>query len=154
MPQKVLLTFFSLFLFWMMLTGTGMEEMMFGLAVSALVALISSRELIKLSVAPKLNPRRWVFFLVFAAVFIMEEVHSHLDVAHKIISGCAETEIFTLKTRIKNPAALTFLGNSITLTPGTITLDAGNGSLTIYSLDIQSERTTERFKGIWERIFI
>ncbi len=154
MPQKVLFAFFSLLLFWIMLTGTGKEEIMFGVAASGLVALVSSREMIKLSVAPKLNPRRWAFFLVFAVVFVMEEIHSHLDVAHKIISGCAETEIFTLKTRIKNPTALTFLGNSITLTPGTITLDAGDGSLTIYSLDIQSERTTERFEGIWERIFL
>jgi len=154
MPQKVLLAFLSLLLVWIMLTGLNKEEIMFGVAACGLIALISSRELIKLSLAPKLNPRRWLFFLVFAAVFLMEEVHSHLDVTQRIFLGGAETEIFTLDTKIKNPAALTFLGNAITLTPGTTTLDVKDRSLLIYSLDVQSERTTERFEGVWERIFI
>ncbi|UCG95474.1 MAG: Na+/H+ antiporter subunit E [archaeon] len=153
MPQKVIFAFLILFFVWLMLTGFRTEEILLGAAVSALVAFISRGELIKGSVAPKFHPRRWVFSVIYVVIFLMSEIFSHLELAIRIIIGSADGKIFRLKSKFKNPVALTVLGNSITLTPGTLTLDVRGSTVTTYRLSRSSERVIKIFEAFLESVF-
>jgi len=153
MPQKVLLTFLSLMFVWILLTGFSKEEIIFGIMVSTLVALISSRELIKGSVKMKLHPRTWFYTFVFIIVFIIEEIVSHIDLIFRMVTGNMNPGIVKIKTKFNNPVALTILGNAITLTPGTLTLDINGNEIVTYCLDKESKRIEKRFDWILERVF-
>lgn len=153
MPQKVLLAFLSLFFVWVCITGFDMEEIALGIVASGLIALISSREFIKGSVATKFHPRRWVMFVIFLIVFLVAEVYSHLTLAIKIFSGDAQPKVFILKSKFRSPLALTTLGNSITLTPGTLTLDVKGNKVVTYRLNPNSERVIKIFEAFLEGIF-
>ena len=153
MPQKVFLTFIVLLFVWVLIAGFSKEEIMLGVAVSGIVALISSREFIKGSVIPKLHPRNWFYAIFFSIVFIIEEVISHLDLILRMVTGKINPGIVKIKTKFKNPVALTLLGNAITLTPGTLTLDIKNGEMVTYCLDKESKRIEKRFDWILEKVF-
>jgi multicomponent Na+:H+ antiporter subunit E len=44
-------------------------------------------------------------------------------------------KLFTFETTLRDPAALAIFGNSITLTPGTITAEAMPGELVVHAMD-------------------
>ena len=153
MPQKVLLSFLSLFFVWVMITGFNAEEIVLGTVVSALIAFISSREFIKGSVAAKFHPRRWVFSLIYVMIFLAVEVYSHINLILRIIFGKVDSGIFMMESKFKSPGALTVLGNSITLTPGTLTLDVKGNKIVTYCLNEKSEMTTKIFEAFLESVY-
>lgn len=153
MAQKILFAFFSLFLVWIMIAGTSPEELLLGFFVSAVIAVISGREFIKGSVAAKLHPRRWAFFLVFIMIFLFEEIFSHLDLTQKILFNNVDSGVYSLKTKFRAPVPLTVLGNSITLTPGSLTLDVKGNQLVTYCLNDKSDRMTRIFETFLESVF-
>jgi multicomponent Na+:H+ antiporter subunit E len=70
--------------------------------------------------------------------------------------------IVKIKTRLKSEAALTFLANSITLTPGTLCVDIekDEGVLYIHWINVKNkdiikatEHISERFEKIIEKVF-
>ena len=69
--------------------------------------------------------------------------------------------VVRVKTRLQSPAARTVLGNSITLCPGTLTVDIGeDGTMEVHwiyvrSLDEQeaARQIIGRFEWFLERIF-
>ncbi len=74
--------------------------------------------------------------LLYLKVLICEIVLANIEVAkvvlnpNKTISPC----IFQFKTQLKSDFAKTILSNSITLTPGTITVSADGDIFTVHSL--------------------
>ena len=70
--------------------------------------------------------------------------------------------IVKVKTTLKTDTALTFLANSITLTPGTLSvdIDKDNGILYIHWIDVKAKDVegatkiiVERFEKILKKIF-
>ena len=70
--------------------------------------------------------------------------------------------IVKVKTNLKSDTALTFLANSITLTPGTLSvdIDQSQGVLYVHWINVRSQDTgkatrmvVERFERILKRIF-
>ena len=153
MPQKVFLTFLFLFLAWVMIAGFDAEEIILGSIVSFIISILLSREFIKGKIIQKFNPRRWIIFLVYIIVFLSAEIYSHLELAMRIFSGKTDDGIFVLKSRFKDPVALTTLGNSITLTPGTLTLDVKGNKLVTYRVSRSSERMMKIFETFLEGVF-
>jgi len=56
-----------------------------------------------------------------------------------------------IKTRLKSDIAKMILANSITLTPGTFTLDVIGDELLIHWINVKSEDTDDATKVIGER---
>ena len=65
-----------------------------------------------------------------------------------------EPGIVKVRTKLRNPAAITALSNSITLTPGTLTVDADKqGVLYVHWLKVESkdeQEATEKIVGKFE----
>ena len=53
------------------------------------------------------------------------EIWGNLDVAYRIITGRIKPAMVSVPTRFKTDIGKTLIGNSITLTPGTLTVKAG-----------------------------
>lgn len=71
-------------------------------------------------------------------LFASELVKSNLDVARRVISPKLPINpgIVEIKTRLKHPTYRLILANSITLTPGTLTVEMIDDSLFIHWIDV------------------
>jgi len=71
-----------------------------------------------------LSPRRWLlFFIYIIGPFFWDLTKANLDVAYRIITGKIRPGIVKIHTGLKTDSGITLLANSITLTPGTLTVD-------------------------------
>ena len=108
------------------------------------------------------DPRRWVFAIVYLPYFLYYCVLANLDVAVRVIHPDVPIKpgIIKVRTTLTGEMAKTFLANSITLTPGTLTVDIDGQDLYIHWINIHTddvaERTAEicgRFEPLLRRIF-
>jgi multicomponent Na+:H+ antiporter subunit E len=107
---------------------------------------------------------RYLWFLYYIPLFIWECIKANIDVAYRVAHPDLPINpgIVKVKATLKSDTALTFLANSITLTPGTMSVDIDeeNGFLYIHWIDVKDkdiQRTTEiivkKFEDILRRIF-
>ncbi|MBX3175817.1 MAG: Na+/H+ antiporter subunit E [Candidatus Hydrogenedentes bacterium] len=111
------------------------------------------------------HPRRYLYFFAgYLPVLAWECLRANFDVARRVLHPALPIHpgIVTVRTRLRSDAGLTFLANSITLTPGTMTVDIDReaGLLYIHWLDVTTrdpaeatERIARRFERILEEIF-
>jgi len=125
---------------WVLLTPNDMQEIWAGLAVSVLVALFT------IGMEPVLGDIRWtpkalVFSVAYVFVFFKELIVSNLDVARRVVNPKLPIKpgIVKVKTNLTSPIAKTILANSITLTPGTLTVDIQDEYLFIHWIEIKHE---------------
>ncbi len=109
-----------------------------------------------------LTPRRWVFFLLYLPYFFYYCLKANVDVALRVIHPDLPIRpgIVKVRTTLKSEMAKTFLANSITLTPGTLTVDIDGDDFYIHWINIYTDdpakRTAEicgRFEPMLRRIF-
>ena len=66
---------------------------------------------------------RIFYGIAYFIVLLFEIVKAALDVATRTINGKVEPVVLEIETELKRPVSQTILANSITLTPGTLTID-------------------------------
>jgi multicomponent Na+:H+ antiporter subunit E len=79
-----------------------------------------------------LNPVRWFIFLVYLFPFFLAMAKANIDVAYRVITGRINPAIVKINPNLKNDMSLTFLANSITLTPGTLSVDVDQKTNELY----------------------
>ena len=153
-----------LFLTWPYSAETGWDRqiLILGLGVALVVAVLFKEEL-TYTIRKVYSPRRWFWFLVYIPVFFYYCIKANLDILYRVIHPEMPIKpgIVKIKTNLRSPEALTALANSITLTPGTMTVDiTDDGYLYIHWLCVRStdmEEATEiiarRFETFIGRIF-
>ena len=122
----VLSTFCLCFVFWLLLTWSfTAQEMIAGAVVSLAAALFASRFFIHKSPFWFFNPVKIGALIAYLFVFFGELVKANIDVAKRCFGGCKDVNpgIVKVPVELKGDYAEAMLANSITLTPGTITLD-------------------------------
>lgn len=108
-------------------------------------------------------PVRYFWAICFIPLLFYYMLMANLDVVYRIIHPKMPIKpgIVKVKTRLKSDSARTALANSITLTPGTLTVDiTDEGYLYIHwiyvratDLEEASKRIVSRFEPMLERIF-
>ena len=110
-------------------------------------------------------PVRCLWFIVYVGVFLWECLKANIDVAWRVVHPHRPIRPGTIKvkTSLKSDIGLTLLSNSITLTPGTTTIDIDRESGIIYvhwlcvkeDYDPSSMRlkVVDKFENILKRIF-
>jgi multicomponent Na+:H+ antiporter subunit E len=105
------------------------------LVIGAVFAVIAGALLRKRFIGKDLrmlNPRRWFTFLVYLFPFFWAMVKANVDVAYRVITGRINPAIVKINPKLKNDMSLTFLANSITLTPGTLSVDVDQKTNELY----------------------
>ena len=123
----VLSTFFVSYCFWILLTWSwATEELIAGAVVSLAVALFSARFFIHNKAFWFFNPAKFFIFLLYWVIFFpVELIKANWDMAKRCYDGCRKVNpgIVRVPVEIKGDYGQAQLANSITLTPGTMTLD-------------------------------
>ncbi len=83
-------------------------------------------------------------------VFLFELIKSNLDVARRVITPSLPINpgIVEVKTKLKSKMGRMILANSITLTPGTLTIDIKEDTLYIHWIDVETQDVNEATKKI------
>lgn len=123
---------------WLMLNGSFSQSVLVsGLIVCAVVVLFFS---VRYPVFKdvKLNPKALAAMVGFAFLFTLELIKANLDVARRVLSPSLPVNpgIVEIKTGLKSEIGRLALANSITLTPGTLTVDVKGDSLFIHWIDV------------------
>ncbi|MFC7235902.1 Na+/H+ antiporter subunit E [Halosegnis marinus] len=70
----------------------------------------------------------------YVAVFLRELATANVDVAYRVLSPSMpiDPDVVAVPLRVESDAAVTTIANSITLTPGTLTMDHDEATNTLY----------------------
>ena len=127
---------------WLFVRGVTPEtvvgEFLIGLAVGLPVAFAFRRfYLPELAVGARL--RGLPYAGVYLANFLWELLTANLDVAYRVLAPSMpiEPDVIEVPLRVETDLAITTIANSITLTPGTLTIDydADRNSLFVHAID-------------------
>jgi multicomponent Na+:H+ antiporter subunit E len=132
----------SLWALWFVLTGsTDPQEIVTGGVVAVVVAFVAGGGPFTDDSLRILEPKRLGYALAYIPYMVWAIAVANWDVAKRVISPELKIKpgIVKVKTRLKHPTARMILANSITLTPGTITLDIRGDELWIHWIDVQAD---------------
>jgi multicomponent Na+:H+ antiporter subunit E len=128
-------------IFWMLLTFEfTVPNLIVGSVASVICALFFGRFFIT-NVYKLLQPQRYFWFIVYLFIFIWECIKANIDVAYRVLHPAMPIRpgIVKVKTTLKSDLAKMLLANSITMTPGTISVDIIDDYLYIHWIYIRSE---------------
>jgi multicomponent Na+:H+ antiporter subunit E len=123
-----------------------------GAAVAVLVGAMLG-QVFPDNAAKALDPRRWFFFIVYVPYFLYWCLRANIDVALRVVNPNLPIKpgIIKVSTTLTGEMAKTFLANSITLTPGTLTVDIDDQDLYIHWINIDTDDVKQRTAQICER---
>jgi len=126
---------------WFMLTFEfKVPNLIVGAVASLITSLIFTRFFIH-NIYKLIQPHRYFWFLVYLVVFLWECLKANIDVAYRVLHPAMPIRpgIVKVKTTLKSDMAKMLLANSITMTPGTISVDIIDDYLYIHWIYIRSE---------------
>jgi multicomponent Na+:H+ antiporter subunit E len=136
--MKFLITTVVAYVVYLLLTiGSGTvalwsrEELIVGAILAVIVGALLRNRFIGKDLR-MLNPRRWFTFLVYLFPFLFAMAKANVDVAYRVITGRINPGIVKINPKLKNDTSLTILANSITLTPGTLSVDVDQKTNELY----------------------
>ncbi|AJC70818.1 MAG: Na+/H+ antiporter subunit E [Thermococcus sp.] len=158
--ERVGITWLALFAFWVVVSGKfSPPHLATGAVVTFIVALIT-RDFLTDDIRQTghlLSKALYIFlFLIPQYLFIMafRLLESNLRVVRNVILMDINPGIVKVKTDLHSNTGLTVLANSITLTPGTLTLDVdkklGEAYLYVHWIDVETldqEKMGMKIKG-------
>lgn len=135
--------------------GWDFQSMLLGIGASAAVAAVFGHNFTD---APGkfLNPIRWFYTLIFIPVFAVLCIKANLQVSSLVLNPKMPIKpgIIKIRTTLKTRTAITMMANCITLTPGTLTVEATDaGVLYVHWISIQTideEQASRKIAGQFE----
>ena len=147
----------ALFVVWTLLAWPADgQDLAAGVVVAAAVALLVRRTA-QAGFAPWLKPSRYLWLAAYVFVLAWAIVKANFDVAYRLLHPDLPIRpgIVKVRSSLKSPSALTALANSITLTPGTLTVGVTeDGVLYVHCIWVDStdvEEATRRIVRPFER---
>jgi multicomponent Na+:H+ antiporter subunit E len=153
--NSIIITFFSLFALWLLFTfNFDPFSLLLGSLFSFTISVfthdlfIEKEEKIHEGILP-----RFEFFLLYVFVVLWEIYLASFHVAYQVITMKINPGIVKIRTRLKSKFAQALLANSITLTPGTVTIELQKDYLYVHWLVVKSEnshKAARMIKGNYE----
>jgi len=166
--MRRLIYFVLAFIIWVMLTWPfadgkiDIQVVIAGVIASAIIAILF-HEILPKEHRVFISPVRIFWFLVYVPVFFYYVFKANLDVVYRALHPKMPIRpgIVKIKTILKTESGITALANSITLTPGTLTVDlTDDGFLYVHWINVKSDDVEEatkfiarRFEWFLKRIF-
>ncbi len=140
-----------LFVMWLILTSNlHVENILVGLGVSFSIALLYTK-LFKQNNFELINP---FWFGAYILVLLKNLIISNIQIAQRTMSKDMRLSpaIVVVKTELKSEWKKLLLANSITLTPGTLTLDVKGDMLYIHVIEFHEDESKELLTKEFETI--
>lgn len=158
MKSRIIL-FIIGFIIWTLLTWPAdTQHALIGVLVAGFVAFLTG-DLFTRKPHHFMHIWRYLWFCYYVPLFLWECLKANIDVALRVVNPKLPINpgIVKVKTKLKSDTALTFLANSITLTPGTlcVDIDPEEGALYIHWIDVKTDNVqmaTELIVAKFERI--
>ncbi len=148
--NKFFYTWLILFLVWLGYTTTFVfSEVVTGILLSFSVAIFSYKSFTQ-SGLKILSPRRILYMIQYFFVFLIALIKANFDVAKIVINPKLPINpgIVEFKSKLTSPFAKMILANSITLTPGTLTVDIIDDKFFIHWLYVTGTDEETTYKEI------
>lgn len=155
-------TVLVLFIIWLFLTSSlDPQEVIIGAILSLVIGALTYEVFTERGLE-NLNPKRVLYFIAYIPYFLWAMILANLDVAYRVLHPKRPIKpgIVECKTVLTNNTGKLALANSITLTPGTITLDVKGDRYFIHWIDVKdesvegaSEKITKPFEKFLKVIF-
>ncbi len=154
--KRIISIFIIILVTWILLTGFELTEIALGAVVSLILAIVIADKL-NFEFGLKSLPKLFVFVFAYIPRFILELIKANIDVAKRVLNPSLPINpgFVRIPTAIKSEYGKLTLANSITLTPGTLSLDMDEDAIYIHWIDVQGESEEARQKkvsGIFEKI--
>lgn len=147
------------FIIWILLTWPfadgkiDVQVVIAGLIAAGIVAILF-HEMLPKEHHVFISPRRIFWFLVYIPVFFYYMIKANFDVVYRALHPAMPIKpgIVKIKTNLKTDSGITALANSITLTPGTLTVDlTDDGFLYVHWINVKSDETEQATKYIAQK---
>ncbi len=138
-----LVLFVTLVLFWALLNPSmAPDVLLIGVVAAFVITLLFGDALATFSGLRK-TPQAVVTALVYLPYFLKELVKANLRLARIVLSPDLPLNpgIVKVRTRLKSPMGRLLLANSITLTPGTLTVELDGEWLYVHCVNLRSADT-------------
>jgi len=153
--NRISVTFFFLFVLWLLFTfSLDPFSLLLGGVFCFIISVfthdlfVEREEKIHRGLLP-----RFEFFLLYIFVVLWEIYLASFNVVYQVITMKINPGIVKIRTRLKSKFARALLANSITLTPGTVTLGLQDDYLYIHWLTVKtdnSHKAARIIKGNYE----
>jgi multicomponent Na+:H+ antiporter subunit E len=163
MKSRIILFIIS-FVIWMLLSWPlEIQHAFVGIFVAALVTALTG-DMFARKPGHFVQVRRYLWFGYYVPLFLWECFKANIDVALRVLNPRLPINpgIVKIKTSLRSDIGLTFLANSITLTPGTFCVDIlpEEGIMYIHWIDVKTTDTEKaaqliagKFESVLKRIF-
>ena len=157
--MRRLIYFILAFVIWILLTwpfagGQIDLQVVVAGAIAALLVSVLFHEILPKEHRIFISPRRVFWFLVYVPVFFYYVIKANFDVVYRALHPKMPIRpgIVKIKTNLKTESGITALANSITLTPGTLTVDlTDDGFLYVHWINVRSDDVEQATKFIASR---
>ena len=154
--MKYLALFIFGLIFWLLITSSlSLPNITIGIIASLITMLFFGKTFIQ-TTNKLLHPQRYFWLIVYIIIFAWECLKANFDVAYRILLPKMRIKpgIVKVKTNLKTDIGKTTLANSITMTPGTITVDIIDDYFYIHWIYVSStdpEVYTKKISGRFEK---
>ncbi len=150
-----------MFIIWVLMAGISTNELILGAIVCITLSYVLTNYMnieFDLFQIPKIV----VFLVTYIPTLFIELVKANIDVAKRVLNPSLPINpgIVKVPTEIKNEYGKLILANSITLTPGTISIDADDDCIYVHCIDVKGKTPEDhqsnislKFEAILRRTF-
>lgn len=148
--SRWLYTAIIMFILWVIFVGKfDPEELIAGAVISLILALFTYRYFTEKGLL-NLTPRKIFCGIIYFPYLFWEMIKANFDVAYRVIHPKLPIKpgIVKVKTNMKSDLGKLLVANSITLTPGTFTLDIKDDTMYIHWINVKTTDLEEASKTI------
>jgi multicomponent Na+:H+ antiporter subunit E len=151
-----LFAFVALFVLWLLLVGSFQEQEVIAGVIAALLVTIVVGPRLGIFSGLRLSLAAPVHLILYLAAFLAALVRANLDVARRVLSPSLPIRpgVVVVRTRLTSSLGRLVLANSITLTPGTLSVDVRGDTILVHWIDcppgVDLDRATAAIVGSFE----
>jgi len=154
--KNLFVSFVVMMIAWLLLNWTiNPVNIAIGVVLSLIISIVFCSKC-ELFTSINLTPKAFIYTFIYLFVFLIELIKANIDVTRRVLSPSLPINpgIVKVKTKLKSKMARLILANSITLTPGTFTLQVEEDSFYIHWISTETndvEKATEELIAKFEK---
>ncbi len=150
--KRSILLYLFLFLIWFLFTGFKTQELIASAVVCLIITIIYNARALAFEEL-RLTPKSLLYSILYVFIFLIELIKSNFDVAFRVANPKLPIHpgIVKVRTKLKSKMGKLILANSITLTPGTLTVETRDEFFYIHWINISTDNIDDTSREIVAR---